>query len=194
VVALELGPPDCALQKVRSVLQTTGLPSGYPARAAVKDVFARFLIHTMPTERTLLHDICAVDPNSAQFETVLLAVSLPPVRFGDDRVDRTRGFIEIHFRQPKLSIKDAAPQVGLSSWRLSHIVKACTGRTFGQLVAERRIGEAKLLLEMSMLTVKEIAAAVGFGSTGALDRTFRRATGEPLRAYRLRVRHRSRQV
>ncbi|MFC7612733.1 helix-turn-helix transcriptional regulator [Actinokineospora soli] len=60
---------------------------------------------------------------------------------------------------------------------LTQAVKAATGRPASQLVREARVHEAKRLLLRTELTVRQVAARVGFGDPAYFCRFFRRETG-----------------
>lgn len=63
-----------------------------------------------------------------------------------------------------------------------------TGRSPGDWLAEVRTEEARRLLEMTALSVEQIATRVGFGSAAAMRLHFTRATGLAPRDYRERFR------
>ncbi|MFJ3162969.1 helix-turn-helix transcriptional regulator [Streptomyces kanasensis] len=75
------------------------------------------------------------------------------------------------------SVGACAAAVGVSAGHLAEAVKAATGRTPGQLVREARVHEAKRLLARTDLTVRQVAARVGFGDPAYFCRFFRRETG-----------------
>jgi transcriptional regulator GlxA family with amidase domain len=75
-----------------------------------------------------------------------------------------------------LSLNELARRTGVSISRLSHLFKAEVGTSPKQYLKSLRLRRAKYLLEISVLSVKEVAADVGL-TTGALIRDFRRAYG-----------------
>jgi AraC-like DNA-binding protein len=63
-------------------------------------------------------------------------------------------------------------------------VRRRTGRTVGQWITERRMAEARRLLDGTDLTVAAVGARVGFRDPGYFVRTFRRAHGTAPQAWR----------
>nr|WP_091373814.1 helix-turn-helix domain-containing protein [Actinokineospora alba] len=80
--------------------------------------------------------------------------------------------------EPELwSARAYAERIGVSAGYLAEAVKAATGRTPARLVREARTHEAKRLLVKTDLTVRQIAARVGFADPAYFCRFFRRETG-----------------
>ncbi|MFD3573413.1 AraC family transcriptional regulator [Streptomyces sp. NPDC058644] len=75
------------------------------------------------------------------------------------------------------SVRGCAQHLGVSVSYLSEAVKASTGRTPGELIRQARVHEAKRLLLRTELSVRQIAARVGFGDPAYFCRFFRRETG-----------------
>ncbi|MBW5422796.1 helix-turn-helix domain-containing protein [Streptomyces sp. BG9H] len=75
------------------------------------------------------------------------------------------------------SVRTCAEHLGVSVSYLSEAVKASTGRTPGELIRQARVHEAKRLLLRTQLSVRQIAARVGFGDPAYFCRFFRRETG-----------------
>jgi transcriptional regulator GlxA family with amidase domain len=72
----------------------------------------------------------------------------------------------------------------MSERTLGRRFRAETGKTLAGWIAQRRVEQARALLEDSVLTVTGIAHAVGFGSTESMRRHFVAHTGTTPRAYR----------
>jgi AraC-like DNA-binding protein/ligand-binding sensor protein len=90
-----------------------------------------------------------------------------------------RGTIDTYLREslstgPNLG--DLAEQLSVSRSRASHLVLELTGRTFRELVEERRISVAKDRLANSEGTVAWVARQTGFSDTGYFCRYFKRKT------------------
>jgi AraC-like DNA-binding protein len=77
----------------------------------------------------------------------------------------------------RVSLGEVAREVGLSAYRLSHLVKAHTGRTFTQIVDHARVQHAQRLLERTDKTCAEIAYESGFGDQSYFIKHFKRLTG-----------------
>jgi len=71
-----------------------------------------------------------------------------------------------------------AAELGVTTGTLSRLLTRLTGRTAKQLILERVLLEAARLLRFSDLSVKEIAARLGFKDQFAFSRTFKRQRGE----------------
>ena len=62
----------------------------------------------------------------------------------------------------RLSLRDVAHEVGMTPGHLTTVVRRRTGRTVQEWIIERRMAEARILLEETDLPVAEIARRVGF--------------------------------
>jgi len=71
-----------------------------------------------------------------------------------------------------------ADQLGVTTGTLSRLLTKLTGKTTKQLILERVILEAVRLLRFSDLSVKEIAARLGFSDQFAFSKAFKRQRGE----------------
>jgi AraC-like DNA-binding protein len=112
----------------------------------------------------------------------------PPSRRNDPRVARALAEIDRHFSNPRFGLRATARGVALSDCRLTQLLKASTGRTFGAHLHHRRIVEAQTLLHDLSLSIKEIAARVGYQSTTQLDRQFKKMTLSLPSVYRASIR------
>ena len=71
-----------------------------------------------------------------------------------------------------------ADELGVTPGTLSRTLTKLTGRTTKQLIVERVILEAVRLLRFSDLSIKEIAARLGFSDQFAFSKAFKRQRGE----------------
>jgi AraC family transcriptional activator of pobA len=71
-----------------------------------------------------------------------------------------------------------ADQLSVTSGTLSRTLMKLTGQTTKQLIVERVILEAVRLLRFSDLSIKEIAARLGFSDQFAFSKAFKRQRGE----------------
>lgn len=76
-----------------------------------------------------------------------------------------------------ISLTEAAAIAHLSPTSLAHLVKRETGRTFVELMTERRISYAKELLLYTDLSIKEVAFRAGFSDAAYFSRRFRQMEG-----------------
>jgi AraC-like DNA-binding protein len=86
--------------------------------------------------------------------------------------------------QHQLVIQDLARAVNLSSGRLAHLFKSEIGVSPQRYLNNVRLKKAKELLESGMLSVKEIAAEIGFPNVSSFCRSFRACYGTTPREYR----------
>ena len=71
-----------------------------------------------------------------------------------------------------------ADALGVTTGTLSRTLTTLTGRSTKQLILERLMLEAVRLLRFSDLSIKEIAARLGFGDQFAFSKAFKRQRGE----------------
>ncbi|MDE1163750.1 MAG: AraC family transcriptional regulator [Acidobacteriaceae bacterium] len=74
-------------------------------------------------------------------------------------------------------LAEVATELQMSESHLSHKFRASTGQTPYQYVLEQKLERAKRLLRMGGMSVKEIAAEVGFSSDVNFVRAFRQKVG-----------------
>ncbi|WP_309051973.1 helix-turn-helix domain-containing protein [Streptomyces sp.] len=75
------------------------------------------------------------------------------------------------------TVRECAERLGVTPGYLAETVRAATGRTPAALLREARTREAQRLLTATELTVRQIAARVGFADPAYFCRFFRRETG-----------------
>jgi AraC family transcriptional activator of pobA len=80
-----------------------------------------------------------------------------------------------------------ASELGVTSGTLSRTLSRLTGRTTKQLILDRVLLEAARLLRFSDLSVKEIAARLGFTDQFAFSKAFKRQRGEAPLEFRNRL-------
>jgi len=91
------------------------------------------------------------------------------------RIARFQRLLDERYAEPGLSMSKVAATLQVSPWHLSRLLTRQTGQTFLWHLHSRRIAQAKQLLAGSALSVKEIAATVGYCETSQFDRRFRKA-------------------
>ncbi|WP_259651975.1 AraC family transcriptional regulator [Variovorax sp. UMC13] len=84
----------------------------------------------------------------------------------------------------ELTLGDAAQASHVSATHLAHLLKGETGKTFLELVTERRIERAKTLLVFTAASAAEIGESTGFGEPAHFARRFRQMVGSTPSAYR----------
>jgi AraC-like DNA-binding protein len=83
-----------------------------------------------------------------------------------------------------LSLRDVAGELGMTPGHLTTVVRRRTGRTVQEWIIERRMAEARTLLEQTNLPVAEVARRVGVSDPGYFSRLFSRIHGISPRKWR----------
>ncbi len=131
-----------------------------------------------------LTELAACDATDlrAAWQRASMALLRIAVRAGDHavrdpRLLRALVIIRARYVEPTLNLTIVSRQSGISTWQLSRLMTRCTGRGFMSHVHATRVQAAERLLLETSLSVKEIAAAVGYRSTTQMDRKFKRTRG-----------------
>lgn len=91
----------------------------------------------------------------------------------DSRIHAVLRLLDTRFNDSTLTLRTCATEMRLSTWRASRLIKEHTGVGFADHLHTRRVHAAEELLCDPRVSVKEIAAAVGYASTTQLGRHFR---------------------
>ncbi|MDD2486263.1 MAG: AraC family transcriptional regulator [bacterium] len=123
-----------------------------------------------------------------QLERILLLAIRAGMKMGTRRpekplVKKLIGYIEEHFRE-ELNLTVLKREFSYSPSYLSRVFKQCTGLNLHQYITQRRIAEAKRLLEEEEQKVEAISREVGFSDFSLFNRNFKRITGFTPSAYR----------
>jgi AraC-like DNA-binding protein len=94
-----------------------------------------------------------------------------------------------NYSDPDLDLARVAKVMPMSPVRLSRILNQQVGISFRQLLRHLRIEEAKLMLTARELSVKEVAARVGFSDSHYFSRSFKELTGLSASDYRAQGRN-----
>lgn len=92
-------------------------------------------------------------------------------------------FIEANYHQP-ITLCDVAQAVGYSPAYLTNRVGSQTGYTVNRWIVERRMVEARFLLQNTDRSVEQVANALGYQNTCHFSRQFRQHHGAPPQAWR----------
>jgi AraC-like DNA-binding protein len=87
-----------------------------------------------------------------------------------------------------LSLIDAAAAAYLSPNYLAHLIKKEMGKSFTELVTERRMERAQDLLTNTSMRISDVAHTTGFADEGYFTRRFRQWYGHSPRVFRASVR------
>lgn len=111
------------------------------------------------------------------------AGAVPP-EHEDPRVARALSVMRNRYHESTLTLADVARDCGVSVSYTTHMLRRRTGLTFGGHLHRIRVDAARRFLEETVLTVKEIAALTGYGSSSQFGRHFKRLVGTTAVAYR----------
>lgn len=95
---------------------------------------------------------------------------------------QTLKYIEENYQSGTLS--EIAERLHYDLYWLSRKVKVKTGKTFIELMQEKRLSRAEYLLKQSNLTIADIAASVGYNNTSYFHRIFEERFGMSPKKYR----------
>lgn len=92
------------------------------------------------------------------------------------QVERFRALVDAHFRE-RLGIESYAAELGLSAGQLSRLCREALGMSSLDVLNARVVHEAERELVYSTLSIKQIAAVLGFGDEAYFGRFFKKQTG-----------------
>jgi AraC family transcriptional regulator, arabinose operon regulatory protein len=94
----------------------------------------------------------------------------------DPRIARARGEMERRLQEP-LALADLAGAARLSPSRFARLFRADVGVPPARYLHQLRLARARVLLERTFLTVKQVRTLVGLNDGRRFSRDFRRAYG-----------------
>jgi AraC-like DNA-binding protein len=169
---------------IGNVLGRTARATGI---AGLAEVSAAFVVWAAadPTSDRLVADVRRIAACcAAALEAQVHPAAIPSA---DPRAVRALEILARRFAEPALTVGDVARETGVSVWHVARLLKDKTGAGFSTHLHRLRIDASCRLLRDTMLSVKEISAAVGYGSSSQLGRHFRRLTGTTPHAYRAAI-------
>ena len=104
----------------------------------------------------------------------------------DRRIQIVVMLLEDNWNQ-QIAVAEIAQLVNLSPSRLAHLFKTEMDLSMPQYLTQLRLAKAKRQLETSFLSVKEIAASVGFSSVARFVVCFKSLVGATPAQYRKRL-------
>lgn len=126
----------------------------------------------------------ATELNALVFHRILrrIAERMIPAETGDAL--RIKSYLDAHVCE-QVTVEELAKLIGRSPSQTIRIFKSAYGQTPYNYSLDRRIGAAKLMLEESCLSVKEIARQLCFADEHYFSNIFKQKTGLSPRSYRM---------
>ena len=106
------------------------------------------------------------------------------ISFGEENEDLVKLYRYIEENFKNASLAEAAELLSKNIWYLSREIRRKTGKTFTEIVQEKRLAQAVFLLKNTMLPVSEIAISVGYENISYFHRIFQEAYGKSPKHYR----------
>lgn len=101
----------------------------------------------------------------------------------EDAILKLLRYVDNHYAQGSLT--EAAELLHTDVYSLSRLIRRQTGKTYTQLVQEKRLTQAAFLLRSTERNVDDIALAVGYENISYFHRIFKAAYGMSPRHYRV---------
>lgn len=98
--------------------------------------------------------------------------------------DRALGIIEAQYMNPDISLVSVSNEIAVSPNYLSALIKKSTGKTFIDLLTQKRIEAAKDLLLCTNMKIKEIAEKCGYNDQHYFSYCFKKYIGSSPNACR----------
>ena len=92
-------------------------------------------------------------------------------------------YIEEHYRDGEL--QELAKQMHYDIYWLSKEIKKRTGKTYTELLQQKRLNQAAYLLSTTSISVMNVAMAVGYDNISYFHRIFQKKFGMTPRRYRV---------
>jgi AraC-like DNA-binding protein len=106
-----------------------------------------------------------------------------PVNPGGNRMEKVINYT-LGNRKTKITVAQAAQEVGLSESRFSRVFKKHTGLTYVNYLNKLRIEDACAQLQLTGSTISEIAYQSGFDNISNFNKVFRQFKGQTPTAFR----------
>lgn len=91
------------------------------------------------------------------------------------------------YHEPSYTRSDLARELEISETQLSKIINIHFGKSFPQLLNEKRIADSRHFLEKTDASIRKIALECGFNSVSSFNRVFRQVSGQTPGEYRNRL-------
>ena len=108
--------------------------------------------------------------------SVIARASTRPVQPATALVARAKAYIAEHAHE-RIDVMDVVGHLGVSRSLIEKRFRQFEGKSIRQAMEERRLAEAKRLLEKTALPIKEVAARCGFSGQNRLSHVFKARFG-----------------
>jgi AraC-like DNA-binding protein len=109
-------------------------------------------------------------------------VSVGKNQYEQELTIQVLSFIEENYKEGQL--KDLAGKLQCDLYWLSRMIKSLTGKTYTELVQNKRLNQAAYLLTTTKLTVADISYAVGYDNLSYFHRIFKKRFHASPKEYR----------
>ncbi len=103
-------------------------------------------------------------------------------RFEDELMVKVLSLIEDNYKEGKLT--DLCKKLNTDLYTLSRVIKRKTGRTYKDLLQEKRLEQSRLLLEHTTLPITDICTSVGYNNFSYFYKLFKQKYGMTPKEYR----------
>ncbi len=101
--------------------------------------------------------------------------------------DKALGIIESQYMKPDISLAFVSSEIAVSPNYLSALIRRSTGKTFVDLLTQKRIETAKDLLSCTNMKIKEISEKCGYNDQHYFSYCFKKYTGLSPNAYKQNI-------
>jgi AraC family transcriptional regulator len=120
------------------------------------------------------------------YATCQLKVPGDACRLSEREMRLLEDYVDAHLHH-SITLEDLAQALGMGVWTLNRHLRRTQNASAYAFVVERRIRRAKELLGLGDLSLKEIAATVGFSDQAHMTRMFRAKLGMTPGQYRKQI-------
>lgn len=187
LAAMYMTSPELPVLRARAIEMM-----GYLTRTAVED--SPLMEHVIERNHQWMRKLIQA-PDFEELSRVLMQalddfienIYLHGFNRSNEKVSEALEFIAENYMKP-ISLRHVASELGLSLFRVAHLVKKYTGKTVVQIIHQVRIQHANRLLDQTSRSCTDICYEVGYGDQSYFIRHFRRINGiTPLRYRRNRL-------